>query len=579
MGFLVHHGWRALSALVVGQLAVWLGWSSNWYDYLALSMTMLAIMAAWGVSLLVNFIEKKKNGRELDMPVLVLSHLGIPILAMLPYAFARAWLFVGLGTIPESEFGPMLLHTLVNSVLAMLVFGSLTLHFLRGDFLLLDLRGDARGVFAGMLALGVMTMAFMGNFNHLLSSYLAVFLPFPLLVVTAVWLAPASSSVFVALWCLLSVMLSCLGYGPFLVPVGPHAMNGTIELGLYIIVIASVVYSLSLGSSRLSRLLNLNEVALSAAGIEPWEWDFRRGFSSFHGQPTIGYLQTVTAGLEGHAALRRLEGTESESTEIQDAWRATMVKSPAADAVYGSAGRILRRDGDHQPTHAIGLLQDLTAERKATAALVELGQRNAQIRNMQVKLNPHFLFNSLNVIRALVHIDKAKADGAIHSLSELLRSNLRTSDALFARLEDELKPVQAFVELAQLRFGHRLKARIQVPPKLYDISIPPMLLLNLVENAVTHGIGNLEKGGSIEIEASDRAGQVRISVRNTGTLGQNFEQGIGTQDAKQRLELLFGDQACFILSQMDASTVAAEIVLPICHSLSKTIHPTHSSLS
>jgi LytS/YehU family sensor histidine kinase len=106
-----------------------------------------------------------------------------------------------------------------------------------------------------------------------------------------------------------------------------------------------------------------------------------------------------------------------------------------------------------------------------------------------------------------------------------------------------------------------------------------MMLLNLVENAITHGIGNVAKGGIVTIEASVTAGQVRISVRNTGTLSKDFAIGIGTQDAKQRLELLFGDQAHFTLWQMNASTVAADLVFPFSHFFAHSIDPSHSSLS
>lgn len=579
MGFLVYYGWRSISALVVGQLMVWYLDTSRPHDRLGLFMSLSAIAMAWGASLLVDWVQKRRRYHGLDMQAVVLAHLGIPILAMMPYAWARAQVYVKLGRIAESAFVPMFLHTWVNMVLAILAIGGLTLHVVQGDFSLLDLRRDVKGFFAGMLALGLMTLAFTGKFDLHLDPYLAIFLPFPLLAITAVWLAPAWTSAFGVLWCLLSVELSCLGYGPFALLGTVNTLNVTIELGIYNIVIVSVVYFLSKGSSRLTRQLNLNGIALSAAGIEPWEWDCYRGFSSLQGQPAGGFLQRVTTGLAGNAALRRLQGSESESTNIDENWRSKILRESSTDEIFGSAGQILQRGYDHQPTRAIGLLQNLTAEKKAEAALIELGQQKMQIRNLQAKLNPHFLFNSLNVIRALVHIDNDKADQAISTLSELLRGNLRTSNALFARLGEELVPVRAFLQLAHLRFGNRLKTQIQVPHDLFDVSVPPMMLLNLVENAITHGIGTLAKGGIVTIEASVSAEQVRISVRNTGTLSKNFEHGIGTEDAKQRLELLFGDQANFTLSQMNASTVAADLVFPVNHFLAHSIDPLHSSLS
>lgn len=577
--FLMHYGWRAFPAVVVGQLAVWFADLRPADDGLALSMTLLSIVAAWGSSALVDWVVRCKCSRGAEMQGLVFTHLGIPILAMMPYGWLRALIFVKFGRIHESEFVPMFMHTCVNSVLAILIFGTLVLHVLQGDVRLSDLRRDAKGVVSGALALALLALTFNGVAGVKSDPYLPVFLPFPLVVITAVWLAPASTSVFAALWCLLSVSLFCFGRGPFAMTGLDRSLNATVGLGLYNIVIASIAYFVSLGSFRLVRQLNLNEIATSAAGVELWEWDDRHGFSSLQGRPLGGYLRTIAAGLDDRIVLSRLEGSGCEFVEIGDAWRAQKVEVPAADAIFGSAGRILQRGRDHRPTHAIGLLQDLTATRKADLALAELGLQKARVRKMQAKLNPHFLFNSLNVIRALIHIDKEKADRAISSLGDLMRINLRTSDALFARLEDELLPVRTFIELAQLRFGDRIRMRIDVPTDLFDISIPPMLLLNLVENAVTHGIGSLEKGGNIEIVASVGEGQVRISVRNTGTLREGFEAGIGTQDAKQRLELLFGAQAGFTLSQIDASTVSADITIPYNHSLSQSLDPNHSSLS
>lgn len=579
MGFLVCYGWRSISPLVVGTLVIWYLDPRGRYDWLGLSMSLLAIAVVWGASLLVNWILNRKRDHGSDMQAVVFSHLGVPILTMMPYAWVRAKMLVEFGNISEFAFWPMFLQTLVNSVLGMLVIGGLVIHLVRGDFKFLNLRREARGFFTGILALGLMTLAFVGWFDIHLSTYLAVFLPFPLLVITAVWLAPASTSAFGVLWCILSVKLSTLGYGPFVVASHEEMVNATIELGLYNIVIAAVLYFLSTGSSRLTRQLNLNGIAWSVAGIETWEWDRHRGFSSLKGQPVGDYLQKVTTGLTDHEALRRLQGTASESTSIDDAWGSEILKDSSEDVIFRSAGRILQRGYDDQPTQAIGLLQDLTVEKKAVAALIEFGQQKMQIRNLQAKLQPHFLFNSLNVIRALVHIDKNKADEAISSLSELLRCSLRTSDALFARLDEEMVPVRAFLQLAQLRFGKRLKTQIQVPHDLLDVSIPPMMLLNLVENAITHGIGNVAKGGIVTIEASVTAGQVRISVRNTGTLSKDFAIGIGTQDAKQRLELLFGDQAHFTLWQMNASTVAADLVFPFSHFFAHSIDPSHSSLS
>ncbi|RYD39029.1 MAG: hypothetical protein EOP85_16645, partial [Verrucomicrobiaceae bacterium] len=230
-----------------------------------------------------------------------------------------------------------------------------------------------------------------------------------------------------------------------------------------------------------------------------------------------------------------------------------------------SVGRILQRGLDHRPTKAIGLLQDLSSLKKAEEAMVALGYQKARLRDLQSKLSPHFLFNSLNVIRALVHIDPKSADQAIGSLAELLRGNLRAAQTNLIALSTELSQIRALLHLARLRFGNRLETRIRVPNDLGDTRVPPMLLLNLVENAITHGIGNLEDGGIISVIARENGDRVHISVSNTGTLSEKATHGIGTLDAIQRLDLLFAGKASFSLSQSGDMTVTADVHLPFTH--------------
>lgn len=203
--------------------------------------------------------------------------------------------------------------------------------------------------------------------------------------------------------------------------------------------------------------------------------------------------------------------------------------------------------------------------RKAEAVTMARGYQKAKLHSLQANLSPHFLFNTLNVIRALVYADPAKADHAITSLAGLLRRSLRTSEVSLIDLGEELEQIEVLLRLARLRYHDRLQAHIEVPDHLLEVLVPPMLLFNLVENAITHGIGSLELGGMITISAGSSQQQVRISVRNSGTLDGKATRGNGTQDALQRLEMLFGGRAKFSLSQMDEKTVSADVDLPLSH--------------
>jgi signal transduction histidine kinase len=315
--------------------------------------------------------------------------------------------------------------------------------------------------------------------------------------------------------------------------------------------------------------LNLNQIALTAAGIELWEWDVKNGFSWVQSNPANGHLKETPAGWRDEDFLQKLTGTLMDDAPMAESWRSrirgrkTFADDESSGPIFESAGRILQRGLDGRPAKAIGLLQDISALQRAEEALIALGYQKAKLRSLQAKLTPHFLFNSLNVIHALVHIDPKSADEAITSLASLLRSNLRTYDNTLIALSEELDRIRELLHLAKLRFGDRILTRIRVPAKLMTTPVPPMLLLNLVENAITHGIGNLEDGGMITISARAIEEKIRISVRNTGTLPTHTVRGVGTQDALQRLEMLFGGRARFSLSQMDEKTVAAEVDLPL----------------
>ena len=385
----------------------------------------------------------------------------------------------------------------------------------------------------------------------------AYFLALPVLGLAACCLSPTWAWSLTGSWCLLTTILTLYDRGPCLL----HGAKMTVdvpELVFYQVVIAACVHFISRSSSILQQQLKLNEIALSASGIELWEWDKRRGFTHAGCLPARGYLRDVIVDLEDREALVRLQG----SGEAANTWKERIQNKTLSAPTLLSTGRILKRCGSGHPTQAIGLLQDISASDQAEAVQIHLVAKKAKLQNLQVKLNPHFLFNSLNVIRALVHIDQKKADEAIGSLAGLMRSRLANSDAELIDLSEELGHIRELLHLARLRFGKRMSSRMRVDRDLLKTPVPPMMLLNLVENAITHGIGNLEQGGVIHITGKAVGEQVRLSIRSSGTLAPNCKDGIGTREAKQRLELLFGQRASFAISQLDAENVIVEIYLP-----------------
>ena len=385
----------------------------------------------------------------------------------------------------------------------------------------------------------------------------AHFLALPVLGVAAYRISPAWAWALAGSWGVLTTISALYGHGPCLLGGANKAIHLP-ELLSYQAVIATGIHFISSASSRLQKQLKLGEIALSTAGIELWEWDKRRGFTHAGGLPASGHLRDVIVDLEDREALARLQGGD----QTADIWTERIQNKQASARTLLSTGRILKRSKDRRPTQAIGLLQDISASDQAEAAQLQLVAKKAMLQNFQAKLNPHFLFNSLNVIRALVHIDQKRADEAIGSLAGLMRSRLTASDSELIDLGEELSHIRELLHLARLRFGKRMSSRMRVGRDLLTTPVPPMVLLNLVENAITHGIANLEQGGMIHITGKAVDDQVCLSIRNSGTLAQDCKDGIGTREARQRLELLFGQRASFAISQLDAENVIVEIHLP-----------------
>jgi|GEM_PF-5480934 len=573
MAFFFHFGWKVWPWVLLGYLSVWTYIVPSRQTWPILLIPLTYPFEAWLASLATYRNQRMVAINRSAMWPVARSYLGAPIFCSLPTALVTTCSFTLSGSFPVGSMGTTFFLIVVAHAHGIVTFGTLGIHFLQKDFNLADFKKSWNGVLAGIAALVVMGLAFLGFFDHFISPSSAIFLPFPLLVMAAVWLPPAPISLLMALWCVISTALVCYGQGPFVVGASEGQSVNPAEIALYNMVMASVAYLVSVGSSHLLRQLNLNQIALTAAGIELWEWDAKSGFSWVQGNPSSDYLRETPEGWRNEELLGKLAGAAHGDTLISDSWRSRIQggnpfqeeESPAL--IFESAGRILQRGLDGRPTKAIGLLQDISALQRAEEALVALGYQKAKLRSLQAKLTPHFLFNSLNVIHALVHIDPKSADEAITSLASLLRGNLRTTENTLIALGEELERIRELLHLAKLRFGDRILTRIRVPAELLDTLVPPMLLLNLVENAITHGIGNLEDGGMITISAKATDEQIRISVHNTGTLPEHAVRGVGTQDALQRLEMLFGGRARFSLSQMDEKTVAAEVDLPLPHSL------------
>ncbi len=205
-------------------------------------------------------------------------------------------------------------------------------------------------------------------------------------------------------------------------------------------------------------------------------------------------------------------------------------------------------------------------DREVRAAALERRLAEARLMALQMQLNPHFLFNTLHTISALMHIDVEKADRTMARLSELLRLALENTDANEVPLRDELDFLRRYLEIEQTRFGDRLEVRMDIAPDTLDAAVPNLILQPLVENAIRHGIEPYRKAGVVEIRARRAAGRLRLEVRDNGgglPAGADLEEGVGLANTRARLEHLYGHQHEFTLSEAPEGGLVATLTLPV----------------
>ena len=192
-----------------------------------------------------------------------------------------------------------------------------------------------------------------------------------------------------------------------------------------------------------------------------------------------------------------------------------------------------------------------------------------RLNHLKSQLNPHFIFNALNSVRALVDEDPVKAKSAITRISNMLRFSLMLDKKQVIDLADELATVKDYLALESIRFEERLQVDYQIEEGAYGYKIPPMMLQTIVENAIKHGISNLVKGGLIEIKCREGLqDELYIQVKNSGQYAplpaskRREEEGHGIDNTQQRLALLYGDQASFRIFNSGGQFVITEIKIP-----------------
>jgi two-component system, LytTR family, sensor kinase len=189
-----------------------------------------------------------------------------------------------------------------------------------------------------------------------------------------------------------------------------------------------------------------------------------------------------------------------------------------------------------------------------------------ELEILKLQLHPHFLFNTLNGISTLMARDVKTAREMLVRLGDLLRIALSHTHDKEVSLKEEMEFVQAYLDLEQMRFGERLKVKLNIHPDTLDARVPNMILQPLVENAIRHGVAVVRSGGTIELETSLVNGLLRIGLTNDGPPGNGAEarggSGLGLGNTRARLWQLYGDTYQLSISNRQEGGVQLLLEIP-----------------
>ena len=196
--------------------------------------------------------------------------------------------------------------------------------------------------------------------------------------------------------------------------------------------------------------------------------------------------------------------------------------------------------------------------------------KSLELKTIKSHINPHFIFNALNSIRALVDENPPRARTAITELSNILRSSLKAETSETVPLHQELDIVRDYLALEHMRFEERLKIDMRIDEDTLNQPIPPMMLQTLVENAIKHGISKDMNGGLIRICSYFKDNHHELIVQNTGNLGSfktDGTKGFGIKSTQDRLNLLYQNKAHFEIEEITGNIVQSKIIMPLAEIL------------
>jgi hypothetical protein len=213
--------------------------------------------------------------------------------------------------------------------------------------------------------------------------------------------------------------------------------------------------------------------------------------------------------------------------------------------------------------HGVRIFHERRA-REVASAQMQARLAEARLLALTMQLQPHFLFNTLNTISALIHEDPDAADRMLARLGDLLRITLEGGSRSEVTLRQELELLQRYLAIEEVRFADRLQISMDVAPETLDARVPSLLLQPLVENALRHGLARRQEPGRLGIRATLENDFLRLVIDNDGPpLREPRAEGIGLSNTRARLLQLYGPEHRFDIRDLPAGGVSTELVLPL----------------
>ena len=204
-------------------------------------------------------------------------------------------------------------------------------------------------------------------------------------------------------------------------------------------------------------------------------------------------------------------------------------------------------------------------DRELAASRLEASLHQARLEALKAQIQPHFLFNTMHAITALMHTDVERADRMMAQLSDLLRQSIERADRQEVTLREELDFLRGYLDIQQTRFGDRLRAHVHAVPEVLDAMVPALVLQPLVENAIRHGFGERVSGGRVEVLARRAQERLRVEVRDDGAglPADGVREGTGLSNTRARLQQLYGPAQILELEPTPGGGTRVRIELPL----------------